>query len=66
MFMQCTTFTCHVPDNIIKPKPEDWGTFLCQTCLTPELKLSATKQQSNNQQCDGEGRCAAQRSLWPD
>ena len=26
-------FTRHVPENIIKPKPEYWGTCLCMVCL---------------------------------
>ena len=33
-----TKFARHVPD-IIKPKPEDHGTYLCRTCLNPELRL---------------------------
>ena len=27
------------PNHIIKPKPSDWGTCLCVTCLNPEIKL---------------------------
>ena len=38
-------FTCYVPDNIVKPKPEDWGTCFCMTCLNPELKLESIKRQ---------------------
>ncbi|CAL4159016.1 unnamed protein product, partial [Meganyctiphanes norvegica] len=37
-------FTRHVPGYIIKPKPEDWGTCLCKTCLNPELKLAVIKK----------------------
>ncbi|CAL4091766.1 unnamed protein product [Meganyctiphanes norvegica] len=37
-------FTRHVPGYIIKPKPEDWGTCLCKTCLNPELKLAVIKR----------------------
>ena len=33
-----------VPSNIIKPKPQDWGTCLCMTCLNPELKIEALKK----------------------
>ena len=34
----------YIPDNVIKPKPEDWGTCLCKTCLNPELKFNCIKQ----------------------
>ena len=34
-----------VPENIVKAKPEDWGTCLCMTCLNPELKLESIKRQ---------------------
>ena len=39
--MECSysTFTRYVPDNICKPKAEDWGTCLCMKYLNPELKL---------------------------
>ena len=37
-------FTRYIPSNIIKPKPEDWGTCLCMICLNPELKLSCLKK----------------------
>merc|ERR1712030_305012 len=33
-----------IPENIKKPKPEDWGTCLCKTCLNPELKIECIKQ----------------------
>ena len=33
-----------VPDNIIKPKPQDWGTCLCMVCLNPQLKMEALRQ----------------------
>ena len=33
-----------VPHNVIKPKPEDWGTCLCLTCLNPELKISSLRK----------------------
>ena len=36
-----STFTHNIPQNIRKPKPEDWGTSLCKTCLNPELKMEA-------------------------
>ena len=37
-------FCCNVPKEIIKPKPEDWGTCLCMPRLNPELKLEAIKR----------------------
>ena len=37
-------FTRYVPNYILKPKPEDWGTCLCMVCLNPELKLEAAKR----------------------
>ena len=33
-----------IPENIKKPKPEDWGTCLCKACLNPELKIECIKQ----------------------
>ena len=30
-----------VPSNIVKPKPQDWGTCLCMSCLSPQLKMEA-------------------------
>ena len=42
-----TQFTRCVPINSIKPKPEDWGTCLCVTCLNPELKLESFKKHIN-------------------
>ena len=39
-----TQFCCNVPKEIIKPKPEDWGTCLCMPCLNPELNLEAIKR----------------------
>ena len=41
-------FARQVPDNIIKPKPEDWGTCLCMLCLNPELKLECIKRYLQN------------------
>lgn len=37
-------FCRYIPNNIIKPKSEDWGTCLCKTCLNPELKLICIKR----------------------
>ena len=34
-----STFCRSAPNYIIKPKPSDWGTCLCVTCLNPEIKL---------------------------
>ena len=39
-----STFCSYVPTNIVKPRPQDWGTCLCMTCLNPELKLEALKK----------------------
>ena len=41
-------FTRYVPDYIVKPKPEDWGTCLCMVCLNPELKLEAARRNIPN------------------
>ena len=34
-----STFCTYIPDQYIIPKPSDWGTCLCSTCLNPKLKL---------------------------
>ena len=39
-----TQFCCNVPQETIEPKPEDWGTWLCMSCLNPEMKLEAIKR----------------------
>lgn len=41
-------FSRCVPDNIVKPRPEDWGTCLCIFCLNPELKLESIKRTLGN------------------
>ena len=33
-----------VPANIVKPKPESWGTCLCMPCVNTELKVSAVNK----------------------
>ena len=33
-----------VPANIVKPKPESWGTWLCMSCFNKELKISAVNK----------------------
>lgn len=38
-------FTRHVPKNVIKPKPEDWGSFLCMSCMNLEHKLEALRKE---------------------
>ena len=43
MFVKVRRFSRYVPDNILKPKPEDWGTGLCKVCLNPELKVEVLK-----------------------
>ena len=30
-----------VPKDIVRSKPKDWGSCLCQTCLNPQLKIEA-------------------------
>ena len=37
------SFGRYVPENILKPKPEDWGTSLCKVCLNPQLKVEGLK-----------------------
>ena len=32
------SFGRYVPENILKPKSEDWGTSLYKACLNPQLK----------------------------
>ena len=38
-----STFAQYLPKNVVKPKPEDWGTSLCKTCSNPELKIEALR-----------------------
>ena len=38
-----STFAWYLPKNVVKPKPEDWGTSLCETCLNPELKIEGLR-----------------------
>ncbi|CAF2801426.1 unnamed protein product [Rotaria sp. Silwood2] len=47
--MECSysTFTRHIPSYIISPKPSDWGTCLCMTCLNPQLKSERINQLKN-------------------
>ena len=42
-------FCRYVPEQIKKPKPQDWGTSLCKICLNPELKVEGLK--SSNVEC---------------
>ena len=41
--VQCcySNFCRYIPENVVKPKAQDWGTCLCVTCLNPELKMEA-------------------------
>ena len=41
--IQCcySNFCRYIPENVVKPKAQDWGTCLCVTCLNPELKMEA-------------------------
>lgn len=34
-----TTFTRYVPDFVVKPNINDWGTCLCAVCINPQMKL---------------------------
>ncbi|CAF4891522.1 unnamed protein product, partial [Rotaria socialis] len=34
-----STFTRYIPDYVLKPSTDDWGTCLCIVCLNPQLKL---------------------------
>ncbi|CAF4393386.1 unnamed protein product, partial [Rotaria magnacalcarata] len=34
-----STFTRYIPDYVLKPSIDDWGTCLCIVCLNPQLKL---------------------------
>ena len=38
-----SNFARYLPKNVVKPKPEDWGTSLCKTCSNPELKIEALR-----------------------
>ena len=38
-----STFAWYLPKNVVKPKPEDWGTSLCKTCLNSELKIETLR-----------------------
>ena len=38
-----STFVRYLLTNVVKPKPEDWGTSLCKTFLNPELKIEALR-----------------------
>ena len=33
-----------VPEHIVKPKPTDWGTNLCMTCINPQMMLEGLKR----------------------
>ena len=33
-----------VPENIVKPKPSDWGTNLCMICIKPQLMLEGLRR----------------------
>ena len=45
-------FCKNIPKNIIKPKPEDWGTCLCKPCINTELKLEAARKIYAEFKCD--------------
>ena len=31
----------NIPFDVVCPKPNDWSTYLCATCINPEMKLDA-------------------------
>ena len=37
------SFGQYVPENKLKPKPEDWCTSLCKVCMNPQLKVEGLK-----------------------
>ena len=37
------SFSRYIPENILKPKPEDWGTSVCKVCLNPQVKVEGLK-----------------------
>ena len=39
------TFSQHVPDYVKRAGPSDSGTYLCRTCLNPELKIEKLIQE---------------------
>ncbi|CAF4441840.1 unnamed protein product, partial [Rotaria magnacalcarata] len=39
-----SNFTRHVPSYIVSPKPSDWGSCLCMTCLNPQIKVQRINQ----------------------
>ena len=41
VYCSYSNFCKLVPSNIVKPKPQDWGTCLCMSCLNPQLKMEA-------------------------
>lgn len=34
-----STFTRYIPDFVVKPNANDWGTCLCVMCLNPQMKF---------------------------
>ena len=42
------TFCNYAPYYVVKPKPTDWGSCLCRTCLNPELKLQKLQSLAND------------------
>ena len=48
--MECSisNFACYIPKNVVKPRPDDWGTSLCKICLNPELKVEPLKDSEIN------------------
>ena len=43
-----STFIRHVPSYIVSPKPHEWGTCLCITCLNPQIKPKRINQLKNS------------------
>ena len=42
------TFCNYAPCYVVKPKPTDWGTCSCRTCLNPELNLQKLQNLKND------------------
>jgi len=51
-----SSFKRYVPFNVQKPKPNDWGTCLCSTCLNPSLKFQRLIDLNLIPHCDLEER----------
>ena len=41
-------FRQNIPFDVVRPKPNDWGTCLCAKCINPEMKLEALANLTND------------------